>query len=329
MKQYYKNPYTPSIDLIELVAKVSFSIDAITLIVEGDNNLKGMLAIFNTYKSKMDEEGFKTSPFNSHGYVGVSIGSVRYGFNHKGEKAMFSITGPESRLAFSELATLEGYATRIDLAATFELSEPVPDLAKLIHEARVYVGSTAGVKLQDYSYISGREGDTLYIGNRQSPKMLRIYDKSYQYLAARGTFWRWEIQYNRDTSRALWIGLDGIENNDYLLENLIARKMFEDCHSKGVRLPIEYGPVDMAELPVFDAKKPDRERYLKWLRETVSPVVKWMTARGEKEMVLEALGIQSIKAQIEEGGNILAVISEFVEENVSRETIRPGLDSMD
>jgi len=321
VKQYYKNPYTPSLDLIELVERASFNVDAITLIVEKDSDIMGMKEMWDTYKAKAKKDGYKLSLFLSHGYKGASISSVRYGFDSKRNRAMFSVTGRDSQAALVELIELDGYSTRVDLAATFILSEPVADLAKFIHEARVYVGNTSGVKISDYKYISGRDGDTLYIGNRNSAKMLRIYDKSYEYSLPRGTVWRWEIQYSKEAAKVVWEAMDGLERNSTLFKNFIARTLFEDCHRKGVRLPIEYHPAEMSEVPPTEKGLPDRERYLKWMRETVSPVVKWMTARGEIEMVLEALGIQSIKYAIEKGDNILAVISEVVQENVSRETM--------
>jgi hypothetical protein len=327
VKQFYKNPYSPSLDVLGLVKNVNFNVDAITLIVEGESNVLGMRDIWRAYQKKAERDGFRVSAFTSHGYIGAAVSSVRYSFNTKREAAMFQITGRETPSALVELIELEGYATRVDLQATFELFSPVPDLAKFIHEARVYVGNTAGIRLDDYRYISGKDGDTLYVGSRQSSKMLRIYDKSYDYNVPRGTIWRWEIQYNRDAARALWIALDGLERNSELFKNFIARTLFDDCHRKGVRLPVEYAPVQMAEIPKLSSSEPDRERYLKWMRESVSPVVKWLTARGELELVLEALGIQSLKYQIEQGDSVLAVVTDITNEIVSRETIsRAGGD---
>lgn len=321
MKQFYINPYSISLDFMELVERSTFNIDAITLIVEQDGDIAQMKEIWEVYRKKANLDGYKISPFRSHGYEGASISSVRYSYNKKSNRAMFQITGRETPQALVELIELDGYSTRIDLQATFQVSQPVPELAKLIHEARVYRGGTKQVRLQDYTYISGSEGDTLYVGNRASNMMLRIYDKSFEYNLPRGTIWRWEIQYNKEAAMMVWKDLDGLERNEVLFKAYIQDKLFKDCYKKGVRLPVEYGYAESTSYPELGKKQPDRERYLKWLRETVSPVVKWFVSAGEQEMVLEALGIQSLKFQIESGDNILAVVTEITGEIVSRETI--------
>ena len=313
MKQFYKNPYKVSFDAMPTIETAQFNIDAITLICEGDGNIGGLKEIWDTYRLKSEKDGYKIQNFSSHGFNGSSIGSVRHSYSQKLHKAMFQITGRETPAAMTELIELDGYATRLDIQATFKHSQPVPDLAKLIHEARLSRGNTRGIHISDFRYISGRDGDTLYIGNRQSSMLLRVYDKSFEYGLDRGIVWRWEMQYNKEKARRIWWELDQLPRESAVFKDYFCKRLFEDCYAKGVRLPVEYGPLDLSDSLVLSKKATDRERYLKWMRETVSPVVKWMVARGEQEMVLEAMGITSIKAHIEDGENIFAIFEELAQ----------------
>lgn len=102
---------------------------------------------------------------------------------------------------------LDGQVTRIDIALDV-MDSPI-DILELYRHMKEGWCITQSKK---YSYIEGNTGQTLYVGSRQSERMLRVYDKA----AEQGTTGQWvrfelEVKGAKARQIAHYVSIEGAE----------------------------------------------------------------------------------------------------------------------
>lgn len=258
------------------------SIDALTVTATG---LSGKLTISLILESMADILSVeKAVPFKFKGASGWSRGSVRYAdkwdTRQNREWVILMVTGKTSERAYSVLSRIsqpDVKVTRIDIAIDIKLRERVLGLCR-----RVKDSNDGRVNM---SLVESLTGDTLYVGSRESDKMLRIYDKSSEYGEELGMVYRWELEAKGDTAPVIYEIATRANREE--LSDIV----FGASREMGAPTP-KYG--------VFPKIKSERitasssEMKLNWLRNQVKPTVTWLRKLGLDKEVSDALGIENL-----------------------------------
>ena len=142
-------------------------------------------------------------PWRFQGYEGWHTDSVRYG--QRGGNVIWESSGERaaSTLGLTELCS--GYASRIDLQVTLQLSEPQRSFGTSLLRSITQTSSSrhrTPTLLGCHTANSGLWLGT--VGRRTSPSYLRIYDKGVEArLAPPGHVWRVELEAKGPHSRQL------------------------------------------------------------------------------------------------------------------------------
>lgn len=135
------------------------------------------------------------SPLQGYGKAIVNKAGVRVNFSRPGSPngvhvvysgGTLKVYGWQEILQTSN--RLHGRVTRIDIA--YDVLDQYIDIMGLYNEVKAGRCITTSKK---YSYIEGNSGQTLYIGSRQSERMLRIYDKAAE-TGSPGHWTRFELE---------------------------------------------------------------------------------------------------------------------------------------
>lgn len=289
----YLTPYKVSQDVREEVSGFEIGIDAYTVVTDEAYVSNVLATKWSKYSDFAQKGGHKVKPFKMHQYSGWQVASVRYANKYSGVGSLLGVTGKMANSTYRDLLQFTLRATRVDIAATFFLTNSMPHYAEKIYEARQLMGAKWKVPIGQYKLIQGNSGDTLYVGKRGTGKYLRMYDKSYDYptQGERGVVWRFEIEYSGGYAEGLWKQLAGYDRQELDIESSILKTLWGDCWNKGVALPVSVQGINDYQIK-RDKNPPDKARYLTWLSSSVAPAVKWLIAMGWAEEVKEALGLQ-------------------------------------
>lgn len=210
-----------------------------------------------------------------------------------GMAVMYSRTGPCSLSISGEALSMvpQWYelsllrAARMDIQATVSLSESLPTLAARLYD---WWGSENSVKTLRMKRVlmQSPEGQTVYLGRRQSPRFLRVYDKGGQSgLASLGRCWRVELELKSKAARPAWEAWNAIEDRaGWCYSQVVAY-----LRTVNVQLATGVDPdVGMVRM------EPSRESVgstLEWLEKTVRPAVVRLNRDGHVKDVFRALGL--------------------------------------
>jgi len=293
LKAYYTSPYKVSQDVISEVSEFRTTCDAYTVLTSSEYEVNVLASKWARYSEFAQKAGNKVKPFKNNQYNGWQVASMRYGTAYGRIDTLLSVTGDLADITLEEMLGFTLRASRVDIAATFVFTTPVPDFASQLYDARMIMGDAGKTPRKQWRIIQSENGDTLYVGTRGTGKFLRVYDKSFQYtgMQERGYIWRFEMEYGVGYADTLWQQLRIELENDRPLQDYMIRRLWGDCYQKGVMLPVKVEAMDSNELRK-DKRPTDKDRYLTWMTKTVRPVVQWLIAMGYGEEVSEALGIQ-------------------------------------
>ena len=225
--------------------------------------------------------------FSLQGYKGQTCGPISAGF--KGDNFIIRISGK----AADEIETLiPSFAsckpTRVDYQVTVKLEKPDKGLASRSFAIMEKSNGLQGPKRFLAFFTSN--SDTLYVGKRTSPVMLRLYDKTPDVNLANGSnhpigsFWRYEVEYKRQYApTALNTWLAGPNRTDHIRG--IVGDEFAKRGAPSFGSVQEYG----AGLKAYLAPTTVNSN-LAWLKTTVRPVFQRLIASGLEREALMALG---------------------------------------
>jgi len=231
------------------------------------------------------EAGNDLRPWTWKGYDGITAGGASCGLRADG--SLVRISGGLAAETWKKAATWADHISRLDLAVTVRL----PPEANPAAEAFALAGQTAlgqrGRSLRSASHIqTWTEGETTYLGSRQSDRYGRLYNKALESkMEEYHDAWRWEVEYKNRASTPV---AHTVQNSPSEQEAILAL-VWDQFRKWGVApswgRDAEVGPI----VPAREAT--DTARRLAWLRTQVAPVVRRLEALGRRSDVLEALGL--------------------------------------
>lgn len=232
----------------------------------------------------------KAVPWKMLGYDGFRVGGCFTGTRDDG--CYIQLTGAHANAGYAELFDPNAHCSRLDVQFTVKYRKEYKNVASNAYRAINRHNRTLPVtKRRTPQHIRKPDGsDTLYCGKRSSTHYGRIYNKG---MESRGEHyvnaWRWEIVYkNRLATRiAGQVPINGEARARWAFDSSIAWWENYGIKPHGLR----YRPVVLAPKP--EVNPSDVETRLAWLERQVKPSIAWLTERGYRDRVLQALGLTS------------------------------------
>lgn len=271
----------------DIIRVVSVGPDWMTLTAKGEAQCTLLMFVYSgILENDMPKDTIEEDWF-FQGYRGKSAGPIKCGVRGKDEAVM--IISGQSATDWLELVRHHtGNVTRLDLQITLDLGKPEPGLAhrayKLLEEMQV-----CGARQRTLRYMSSPTGDTLYVGSRKSAVMLRLYDKGNDLsLAELGRYWRYEVEFKRDSAKRAWSRL--IASGDS--QDWTANQVIAEYRKRGLKVAVP----NSRSVAVIEtgARVSTAEGKLAWLQKCVAPVVVQLLNLGYEEQVLVALKLNHI-----------------------------------
>lgn len=223
------------------------------------------------------------------GYTGWMAEGFRVGSRADSDVVM--VSGPTAARYWKDFAGLGENITRLDLAVTLELDKP--DELVLINywDELEELKSRVGKPRYQFTILYNSEGgQTLYVGQRSSSQMGRIYDKGVESGngAIPGVIWRYEVELKKP--RALPIcrqlyEMRGANDVGRIIADYV-HKWFADHRVKPHFPAGENVLVSEVEM----VARTDEAR-LRWLSTQVKPTCIGLADRGKLQDVVGALGL--------------------------------------
>jgi Putative phage replication protein RstA len=279
------------------VEKKSAGVDWLTVTVK-DQELRRIVFEFTSDAlSRLKDQGYVQRPWSFRGYTGYSAAGFRWGDRH--DSSIVMLSGQTAQLNWPVMLAWATNITRIDLAVTITLHEPVQRVARAAYDRIVTDGHRPCKSIQKYSFIENNEGgETFYLGSRASDQYGRLYDKGREKGAALdlppGKCWRYEVEFK--AYRAGRIGrqlLESARRNDDGARLDIAQTVYKWFLSRGV-VPIWKTDMGTAYSTESYARVTDDDISLRWLSTQVSPTVRRLIAKGLGDEVIASLGLEGI-----------------------------------
>lgn len=230
--------------------------------------------------------GNECREWSGHGYSGLAAGSVQYG--RYGDSTLVRVSGRDADVKARQLIRLATNVSRIDFESTVRLNRDEKGLASHFERrARAHKGKHVKAFEVELRRNDVR-GETLYLGRRQSERLLRVYNK---HAESKHPFyercWRAEVQYGGKLAY-----LRALHWSESPADSMFCHKTVElEMRRRGLpwlRLPERSHLV----LKVVPVKMPTTdERSLEWLRSQVRPTVVKLLDHGKLVDVLKALGL--------------------------------------
>lgn len=222
---------------------------------------------------------------NYHGYKGARAGSAMCGVNTDGQ-VLIQLTGSTSDFWCRPLANAKIHVTRIDLQATFHVKRPSQNFGLDAITKCVDARKTEGGKHWPKPLFINAygQGDTVYMGSRQSQKYGRLYDKGRQTSEKElRDCWRAEIEYKGETAERVWASM--------------VHAAFAPLHAYSI-VWTQYNDWLMP-LPTFKGadvfiagngrNDTDLERKLAWVKTQVYPTMQYLSDNGYHEPLMQLM----------------------------------------
>jgi len=231
------------------------------------------------------EAGNDLRPWLWKGYDGYMSGSAAVGERSDGTICRFS--GDRAAHSFCGAVRHADRISRLDLAVTVRMDEdanPARDAYTLAREA---IPNARGRRIQKASHIeTWNEGETAYLGSRQSARFGRLYNKGLESKEERYRgCWRWEVEYKGDTASA--IAGEMAQHGDTSEAPLAY--VWDTFATWGI--PPIWGRGAFVPLAALGRTATDDDRRLAWLAVQVAPVIARLLRAGKRQQVFDALGL--------------------------------------
>lgn len=275
--------YKLGLELRKNVVDFSASVDALTVRAESEKTLKAAWLYLEVMMQRAKDLGIRVRPATVHGYKGARVGSVQWG--ERDDKLLVMVTGKFAEEAIVMVDPLITEVTRIDTQITVNFAQPNLNVVRAMQK---WLESDASGKRgkAPWKVINSLTGDTLYLGNRESERFFRVYDKGGQQGSEKGLSWRYEMEAKGSAAQRDYLYISETPDIEGAVVGLVYTKFGERL----VRVPVLPGDRPSAiELP---KKERSREDFIAWLQNSVKPVVLHLQSLGERDRIVEALGIQ-------------------------------------
>jgi hypothetical protein len=229
-------------------------------------------------------DGEDESALRFQGYTGSQAGRVGYGTRDDG--ALIRLSGGLADEGLRDLLPLASNISRIDLAVTIKLPDGYPNPMKEGFRIGPTIKPPRGAA-PDYQLIEhSRQGTTLYVGARTSPRFGRVYDKwKESQLDFYAGCTRYELEAKSKLAARLAAAVAGATDRRGTIRVLV-RNYFQP---RGVNIPDDEADDDL-HISAFRPRTSDLSR-LHWLATQVKGVADDLRARGRGADVAAALGM--------------------------------------
>lgn len=234
--------------------------------------------------------GMYGRPWGANGYEGFSVGHLEYG--ERNEDVICRVHGDCSHAHWHRLYALCRNVSRIDLEVTVRTSED-PRFVVRRHLRELQRSSRSLKRGPQVEYkVDHQGGMTVYSGNVQSARRLRIYDKERE---SGSPLWagcvRYEAQYNG--KKGLWAtsALYGREDFYRRIGALVLGFVQERGGRCGHLLNRFTSGSDVSTPQPYPMQPTDAERTLRWFEKSVAPAARRVVELKGQQAVLESLGL--------------------------------------
>ena len=240
------------------------------------------LAWFEMFQRLAVEPGEWYNPW----YTGKADNHLRWGFNH-GMGYIFIASGEIADVVFKQTVPVAKKITRIDVQVTVRLLKANCEVAR--NGYRVNSASPN----RKYGLIqNSRNGQTLYVGSRNSAQFGRVYDKGVESgYDEPGKLWRYEVELKKPVSDmvarqlANWSNPKKGQESHYRIVSFV----FDWFLHRGV------GPVFAREgwngiVTEVGRRITSDDKKLEWLRTQVKPTIQYLLGKGQADKLADALG---------------------------------------
>lgn len=241
-------------------------------------------------------KGCEERYFSWHGYDCRSLpGVLLYGMKDNGEH-IFQAVSSMADDCFPITYGDDVRVTRLDIAVTIQLVDPIPDLAETY-----YKNAIEGDNLQRrYTmYVNSLGGSTLYVGSRSSDQYGRVYDKGKQQHIklgkseiAQGLLWRYEVCIKKPKASPM---ADIIMQKMPLIgfceetRAYMARFVYSWFYHRCVKPIFVTEDMELPRLAV-EYTETSAQRKLRWIKTQVRPSMVFLLDQGFQEELQEAIG---------------------------------------
>lgn len=253
---------------------------------KGPSSLYGKMSLAIMGEDKAECGVWK--PWAWMGYYGENSKHVAYGSGTQG--SILQVSGSLAQEVRRFNPPYDG-VPRLDAQVTVWFKRDIPHLARWAADESVQAREKShGGKWRVNVRAGYGDGDTCYLGSRQSNVFIRIYDKwresglAEEYRHA----WRFEIELSGSPAAEIWAGAHAAEPRPEAVAGWVRWYLAR----RGVSLPDTLSSV-LASTPQAPRRETDNDRRLAWLRSQVRPSIDKMLASGVSlAQVREALGLE-------------------------------------
>lgn len=234
-------------------------------------------------------QGYELYTRDMQGYSGVSAGNCFVG--SRDDTHIVQLSGHHSDEHFDTVYRSDAHVSRIDIQVTVKFDDMPSDIAKGAYNGAMSANLLlpAGRRRKIYIIQGSDGGDTCYIGAPSSDQRGRIYNKAVQSedISYERT-WRYEVTFRNEiaTTIAAHISRSG-ERRREVCRNICC----EWFQGRGAQIAGVI-PSDARILSPIRSLPTDVERKLGWLRNQVSPTVRYLVELGFADVVREIFDMQ-------------------------------------
>lgn len=271
--------------------------DWLTAATHHRDNSNRLALLAHSLSEQEQAAGARRRPWRLMGYVGWQAGRVRFG--DRGSAAIVQLSGDLAAQHLTTVRTLQDSLTRLDLATTVRLPAPDDALASRDYDRALALRAVQPRLSVPRLVQDGDGGSTLYIGERTSNYLLRVYNKEAERRAAQDSdgaaryagCWRYELEVKGGPAPLLARLVDESQDSAGYIQAFI----HDHATAHGL-LPAFPHSGAQALRPGFH-RRSDRERTLDWFRRSVAPAIRRLTEQGGALDVTAALGLNDPPAR--------------------------------
>lgn len=265
--------------------------DWLTAATHREKNTRELRRLALAWQADEVKAGNRLRPWRLMGYQGYMAGRVRVG--ERQNACLVQLSGDLAATHLSAVRELEDSLTRIDIATTVQLPAYDPDAGTRGYAAALAFRAGSPRLALPKLVQDGNGGSTLYIGDRTSDYLLRVYNKQAEREADHdpegavryARCWRYELECKGEPAPQLAKLVDESTDRAGYVQAFIHQ------HAVNHGLTPLFPPNGQQAIRPGFTRRADREKTLAWFRKSVGPAVARLLAQGDESAVYTALGI--------------------------------------
>jgi len=231
--------------------------------------------------------GNRVQPFKRGPYLGGQTKSV--GYAEWRDRGLVELRGVAAYDRWRDVLPLADKVSRIDVQVSVRQEPYDPHLAFRCWMGAEPTTPPEGKPPQYDIYARRRQGSTLYVGDRKSRFLARMYERWPKSKDdAEKDVWRYEVQCRRERAVQVAHELGGLDDVQPYLQGYV----HQHFDRRGV--PPIFDPADPVEVAALPRLLTDDERTLRWLAAAAAPAIRRLSALGKETDTLRVLGLEHL-----------------------------------